>query len=93
MDRESLLALSKALALTSSLGVFPLEVSVFCAEVAASIGPQIGLNDVFSQITPDEFWANFFPHSKGFSRAEQKKQILKTFKKHRADWRKLWLVD
>ena len=96
MDRLSLMSLAKALALTSSMGILPPEVCFFCYEITESIEEklkrELGFNDGFSQIEPDKFWANFFPCPKGANPDEQKQKILETFKKHRADWRKLWTV-
>lgn len=93
-DREGLLALSKSLDLVASMGILPLEVCVFCNEVAASIAKEAGMSNEFIQLKPDEFWASFIPcpQGQGLSKAHHKKQILNTFSKHRADWRKLWTV-
>jgi hypothetical protein len=96
MDRLSLIALAKMLALTSAMGIPPFEVCVFCTEIVESIEEKLqsdlGFNDRYSQMNPEEFWAEFFPCPEGCSPDEHKQQILETFKKHRADWRKLWTV-
>jgi hypothetical protein len=94
MDRLSLMSLAKTLALTSAMGILPFEVCVFCTEIVEAIEEKIqgdlGFNDRYSQMNPEEFWAEFFPYPEGVSQDEHKQQILETFKKHRADWRKLW---
>lgn len=97
MNRLSLMSFAKSLALVSSMGVLPIEVCAFCDEIVEFIEDklkrELGFNDGFSQIKPDEFWAEFFPCPKGVNADERKEKILETFKRHRSDWRKLWIVD
>jgi hypothetical protein len=96
-DRCSLLALAKALSLVIALGILPPEICEFCTEIVEFIVEQlrreVGFDDKFKLMNSEEFWAEFFPYPEGCSPDEHKQQILETFKKHRADWRKLWTVD
>jgi hypothetical protein len=85
------------LALATESGILPIETCDFCTEIVEFIVEQlrreVGFDDKFKLMNPEEFWAEFFPYPEGVSRDEHKQQILETFKKHRADWRKLWTVD
>ena len=97
MDRASLLVFAKVLDLAVKSGILPVETCDFCTEIIEFIVEQlrrdVGFDDKFKLMNSEEFWAEFFPCSEGCSPEEHKQKILETFKKHRADWRKLWAVD
>jgi hypothetical protein len=97
MDRASLLIFAKVLSLATASGIFPPEICEFCTEIVEFIVEQlrreVGFDDEFKLMNSEEFWAEFFPCPEGCSPDEHKQKILETFKKHRADWRKLWTVD
>lgn len=97
MDRASLLVFAKVLDLVKSSGILPLETCEFCTEMiefmVEQLRREVGFDDKFKLMDSEEFWANFFPCPDGVNPEEHKQKILETFKKHRADWRKLWAVD